>query len=221
VPALTEPQHEFLQALLSLNRTAAQRIVHARAAATSSLRAIEELVVPALEALGAQWEQGAAALSQVYMGGRICEGIIDVMLPAGDANEHRRGAEQPRIAIAVISDRHMLGKRIVSSVLRAARFTVSDYGHGSAESLAARATEDGLDVLLVSALMLPSALEVRQLTAALAATAPRVRVAVGGAPFVFDDQLWQEVGAHAVGRSASDALAIVRRLTTEVSACAR
>jgi trimethylamine corrinoid protein len=219
VPALTELQHEFLEALLSLNGSAAQRLVHLRAQATSALGAIEELVSPALEVLGQQWEQGSAALSQVYMGGRISESIIDALLPAAEPDRHRTGAAQPRIAIAVISDRHMLGKRIVCSVLRAAGFTVRDYGHGDAESLATRASEDGLDILLVSALMLPSALEVRRLTAALATMAPAVRVAVGGAPFVFDEELWKEVGAHAVGRNASDAIAIVRRLSAEV-ACA-
>jgi hypothetical protein len=32
---------------------------------------------------------------------------------------------------------------------------------------------------------------------------------VGGAPFRFDDQLWREVGADAMGLSASDALKIL------------
>jgi methanogenic corrinoid protein MtbC1 len=35
---------------------------------------------------------------------------------------------------------------------------------------------------------------------------------VGGAPFLFDDRLWQEVGADAMGKSASDVVAIVERL---------
>jgi methanogenic corrinoid protein MtbC1 len=114
----------------------------------------------------------------------------------------------------------MLGKRIVCSVLRAAGWSVIDYGHGTAESLAARAISDGLDILLVSALMLPSAMDVRRLTRALSASGAGVRVVVGGAPFVFDEQLWREVGADAVGRNASDAIAIVRRLSAEVPTCA-
>ena len=211
---MTELQHEFLDALLSLDGSAAYRLVHARSRVSSPLVAIEELVAPALDVLGKQWEQGSAALSQVYMAGRICEGLIDAVLDEPDS--HRADGKQPRMAIAVVSDRHMLGKRIVCSVLRAAGFTVRDYGHGTAESLAARAVEDRLDILLLSALMLPSALEVRRLTAALATTAPALRVVVGGAPFVFDAELWKEVGAHAVGRSASDAIAIVRRLSGEV-----
>jgi methanogenic corrinoid protein MtbC1 len=219
VAGLTELQHEFLQALLSLNGTAAQRLVRARAEASSPLHAIDELVCPALEALGEQWEQGAAALSQVYMGGRICEQIVDSLLPPHEAGP-TPGDTHPRIAIAVIADRHMLGKRIVRSVLRAAGWSLRDYGHGSAESLAAGALADGLDILLVSALMLPSALEVKRLTAALATATPRIRVVVGGAPFVFDEQLWLEVGADAFGRNAADALAIVRRLAMEVTPCA-
>jgi trimethylamine corrinoid protein len=217
VTALTELQHEFLQALLSLDGAAAQRLVRARAEASSPARAIDDLMAPALEALGAQWELGTAALSQVYMGGRICEQIIDVLLPLRDGGGDPEDA-RPRLAIGVIADRHMLGKRIVASVLRAGGWTLRDYGHGSAESLAARARTDRLDILLVSALMLPSALEVKRLTKALSTSIPRVRVVVGGAPFLFDEQLWREVGADAFGRNAADALAIVRRLSAEVAA---
>jgi methanogenic corrinoid protein MtbC1 len=35
-----------------------------------------------------------------------------------------------------------------------------------------------------------------------------IKVAVGGAPFLFDGQLWREVGADAMGRSAGDAVSI-------------
>jgi len=33
---------------------------------------------------------------------------------------------------------------------------------------------------------------------------------VGGAPFNFDTELWHEVGAHAMGRSAADAAHVVQ-----------
>jgi methanogenic corrinoid protein MtbC1 len=57
--------------------------------------------------------------------------------------------------------------------------------------------------------MLPSALKVREVSARLKAAAIPVRIAVGGAPFLFDDQLWREVGADAMGRSAAEAVTIV------------
>jgi methanogenic corrinoid protein MtbC1 len=216
--SLTAPQLAFLESLLSLDGTEARRLVHAAAAEHGPVHAIEELVAPALEALGTRWEQGTAALSQIYMGGRLCEEIVGALLPSRETAGPAEGPA-PRAAIAVISDRHMLGKRIVASVVRAAGFDLADYGHGTAETLAARARADRLDVLLVSALMLPSALEVKRLTAALEGTAPRVRVVVGGAPFVFDDALWREVGADACGRNAGDAVEIMRTLTKELAAC--
>jgi methanogenic corrinoid protein MtbC1 len=37
-----------------------------------------------------------------------------------------------------------------------------------------------------------------------------VRIAVGGAPFLLDPELWCEVGADAGGRSAADAVTILR-----------
>jgi methanogenic corrinoid protein MtbC1 len=38
---------------------------------------------------------------------------------------------------------------------------------------------------------------------------------VGGAPFLLDDELWKEVGADAMGRSASEAIEIVEAMTNE------
>jgi trimethylamine corrinoid protein len=76
-----------------------------------------------------------------------------------------------------------------------------------------RAGEDRLRVLLVSALMLPSALHVRDLVLRLKSASPDLKVVVGGAPFLFDPELWREVGADAMGRSASEAASIIEKLT--------
>jgi methanogenic corrinoid protein MtbC1 len=113
----------------------------------------------------------------------------------------------------VIEDYHALGKRIVLSVLRASGIPVRDYGCGlSAEELAERARADGIQVLLVSALMLRAALRIKDLVAAVRAAGLPLKVVAGGAPFTFDRRLAEEVGADAVGYSASDAVEIVRRL---------
>ncbi len=143
------------------------------------------------------------------MAGRICEDIL------GRWSSSAPPRDCPlRIAIAVLHDYHMLGKRMVLSVLHAAGYPVLDYGGGVAPEVAARrALDDGVEVLLVSTLMLPSALRVRELMDLLAPHSQRPRVAVGGAPFRLDAALWTRVGADAMGRTASDAIAIVRHLT--------
>ena len=107
----------------------------------------------------------------------------------------------------------MLGKRIVYSLMRASGFELFDYGRMDVTELVQRARADGIRVLLISVLMLPSALKVREVRTALD---PDIRIAVGGAPFLFDSKLWEEVGADAMGRSAADAVRIVERWMGEM-----
>ena len=65
---------------------------------------------------------------------------------------------------------------------------------------------------MISVLILPSALKVKQVCSRLKDSGADVKVVVGGAPFLFDAQLWREIGADAMGSSASEAVAIVGRL---------
>lgn len=206
----------LLQALLTLNRVQAQELMAAARAEHPPLEVIEILIRPALERIGRLWESGECALSQIYMSGRICEELLEELFdeaPADDASTP--AANPPRLAIAVLEDYHLLGKQIVRTVLRAAGYRVRDYGRQDVETLVELVRSDGIEVLFVSTLMLPAALRVRTLVERLRAVAPGVRVVVGGAPYRFDDQLWREVGADAVGLSAGDVLAILERLGVE------
>lgn len=203
---------EFEQALLSLDRLAARNILLESEDSESSLQLVEKLVVPALERIGAGWEQGQVALSQVYMSGRICEELVDTLLPSDGLGRKNR----PKMAIAVLQDYHLLGKRIVYSVLRASGFELLDYGRVDVDDLVRRVRQDGVEVLLISVLMLPSALRVKEVRARLQAIGSDVKIVVGGAPFRLDDQLWKEVGADAMGREASEAVDIIAKMMGDV-----
>jgi methanogenic corrinoid protein MtbC1 len=199
----------FEQALLSVDRLGARHILTASRGGQTPLQLVESLVLPALERIGEGWEQGQIALSQVYMSGRVCEELVDSILPPDSSI---RG-NQPRMAIAVLEDYHLLGKRIVYSALRASGFELLDYGRVDVDGLVRQVREDEIQILLISTLMLPSALRVRDLRSRLDESGLDVKIVVGGAPFRFDDQLWLEVGANAAGRNASEAMNIVTRIT--------
>lgn len=206
----------LLQALLALNRIQAQELLAAARAEHSPLEAIEILIRPALEELGQLWEGGDCALSQIYMSGRICEELLEELFGEVLATDPLTSeTAPPRLAIAVLEDYHLLGKQIVRTVLRAAGYRVQDYGRQDVDTLVELVRSDGIEVLLVSTLMLPAALRVRVLIERLRTVAPGVRIVVGGAPYRFDDRLWREVGADAVGLNAGDILAILERLGVE------
>ena len=202
----------FRESLESLDRVQANAIFQQALINLTPIKAVEQLVIPALEQIGAAWEDGDLALSQVYMSGRFCEELVEQVLPPSDPDRKR----QPRSAIVVLSDYHMLGKRIVYAVLRASGFDLFDYGRMDITELVARVQTDQIRVLLISTLILPSALKIREVCEQLKANDPTIKILVGGAPFLFDAQLWQEVGADAMGHSAADAVNIVTKWMEDI-----
>jgi methanogenic corrinoid protein MtbC1 len=211
------------RALLSMDRVAVVRILVGATLPTDSLglalqgshlppipmTRIDALLVPALRLIGSAWGAGRAALSQVYMAAKISEEIVDRV----DPELRPLRLRTPRVGLAVLEDRHELGKRIVGMTLRAAGYPVRDYGAGvSVPELAEHIDDDGLDMILVSTLMLRSAIRVEALADALARRSIRPRLIVGGAPYLFDDGLWREVGADAMGVSAADAIGFIEDL---------
>ncbi|HIE02187.1 MAG TPA: cobalamin-binding protein [Thiotrichaceae bacterium] len=211
---MTNQTDAFENALLSLNKIAAKKLISEIAQAEGAMQCVEKIVVPVMERIGSKWEEGNVALSQLYMSGRICEEIVDTILPSVDPARKR----EPNMAIVVFNDYHFLGKRIVYTMLRASGFELLDYAQSTdIEALAVRVKEDNVKLLLVSVLMLNSALRIKSLIERIKLTSPETKVVVGGAPFRFDQELWQEIGADAMGKNASEAVNIVTTFMEKIA----
>ncbi len=201
----------FEQALLSMDREGAGKIMAEGLKRTEPVSFVESVMVRALEHIGESWETGAVSLSQVYMSGRMCEEFMNQILPPRGSTDQ----DHLRIAIAVLEDYHMLGKRLVSSVLTAHRLDFVDYGRMETDELVRQVEEDRIEVLLISTLMLPSALQTKALIGLLADRGLNVAVIVGGAPFRLDKTLYREVGADATADRASDVVRVIRQVVGE------
>ena len=147
---------QFETALLSLDRLKTNEILKETSGTWSPMEQVKHVVVPALERIGSGWETGRIALTQVYMAGRICEELVEKILPR-EAPDRK---SQPKMAITVLKDYHLLGKRIVLSALRASGYELKDYGRMDVNELVQQTLEDQIELLFISALMLPSALKV-------------------------------------------------------------
>lgn len=153
----------FYDALVSLDRPRIETLFRQAVDRSGPMQAVEGVMAPALVRLGEEWSAGRTALSQIYMSSRICEDIVERLLPAACAE--RKGQVHP--AIVVLSDYHTLGKRIVLSIMRASGLDVIDYGRMEVEPLVERVIADEVQILLISVLMLPSALKVQSVRSAL------------------------------------------------------
>jgi len=199
---------EFRNALLRMNEDAARELLMQTAEALSPVQRLESLIIPALLDIGDEWSCGGAALSQLYMSGRICEDLVDELIPA-ETIKHR---DLPRTAIVVLGDYHVLGKRIVCSVLRSSGVDILDYGTCDVDEVLARVQKDGVRILMVSTLMLHSALQAMELRTKRDEAGMNFKIVVGGAPFRMDEMLCHEIGADAMGHSASDALGLIEQM---------
>jgi methanogenic corrinoid protein MtbC1 len=200
---------QFEDALLSLDRIGVKKILDTQLS-ENPIETLEQIVVPAMENIGVRWEKGEVALSQIYMGGRISEEVIFELLEEKQAESR---ADTPKIAIVLYRDYHGLGKRIVHTLLLASGYHVIDYDRMSdSAEIVSRAESDGVGILLVSTLMLNSALHIREITDEVRNREVDMKVVVGGAPFRFDKELYKEIGADAMGTNASDILRVIPQL---------
>jgi methanogenic corrinoid protein MtbC1 len=202
----------FRTSLESLDRVGAKQTFVQALQMMSPIEAVEQIVVPSLEQIGEAWTEGKIALSQIYMGSRFCEELVGEVLPASDPDRK----SQPHSAIVVLNDYHMLGKQIVYSVMRASGFELFDYGRMDVDQLVERALTDRIRVLLISVLLLPSALKVKEVSERLKASGEDITIIVGGAPFLFDDNLWKDVGADAMGRNATEAVSLTQEIMNRI-----
>lgn len=199
-------QQAYKSALLSIDKTRAEEVLRdASAMFATPLEVAELCLAPVLEQMGDAWENGQLALSQIYMASRISEELVERILPPP---QEMRGAA-PRIALALLEDHHMLGKRLVQSALRLAGIPVLDWQRVTVEELIARAIQERPDLILISTLMLRAALHVRDVREGLDRAGLAIPIYVGGAPFRLDPLLWQEVGASAMGTNATEAIRLV------------
>lgn len=170
----------------------------------------EKIVVPAMERIGELWEEGEVALSQIYTSGIIIEEIADEVFKPRETNS----VNSEKMGICVLEDYHFLGKRIVYSTLKSAGKNITDFHRKNVDEIVQKTLDDNIDILLISTLMLPSALKIKTVVEKLKERRSEVKIVVGGAPFRFDDQLWKEVGADAMCYNASDIFKTVDKLSS-------
>ncbi len=196
----------FKKALLDFDTQLAENVILEEINEDNKIRIINYFIVNSLTDFGTKWENDELSLSQIYMTSRICEEIVTKLFPENIT------IEDNSIAIATLSDYHLLGKKIVLSVLRTSGCNIIDYGHGlSPKDLVDKVIKDKIKILLISSLMLPSALLIKDVKTKFTKAKYKVKILVGGAPFIFDKLLYKKVGADAMGSSPHEAIDVLKK----------
>lgn len=202
----TQQSSLFLENLLMINQMEAGEILENLYRENGDIKTIENVIVSSLQVIGDGWESGEYSLAQVYMAGIICEEIFDKMFPETKVKR----IDSPKLGICVYLDHHGLGKRIVKSVVRSSGYEIIDIGQGlNTQDIVNACLENNFDILLVSTLMLSSALKLSEVKAQFSENGIKTKIIAGGAPFRFDSTLWKKIGVDADGGDATGIISVI------------
>jgi methanogenic corrinoid protein MtbC1 len=214
----------YAEAIFDTDRARALRVVDDALARGLTPEAIVfEVVVPAIHQIIGDARPGAGqgvSLAQHFMAAQIAAEITEAMIP----RFAQRHVSIGRVVIGnAAGDFHGLGKRIVIGCLKAHMIDVVDLGlNVPAERFVDESVARGAQVIGISAMMVHTARGehgapgVRRLLNERG-LAGRVKLVVGGAPYRFDPNLWQVVGADAWAENGLEAGRVIEALIREVT----
>lgn len=213
-----EQIEQLLRMMTEADRAGASQLAEEiLAGGTSSQKLLTDVLNPALIRIGRLWGCEAVSLSQTFVAAKIAEDILMRCTPDKEATPP---ASKGTIVIGNIEDDfHSLGRRIVSSFLKATGWEVHDIGNDVlAEDFIKKALEVNASVIGVSAMMQTTALNIRKLRDLLdeRSLSARIKLAVGGAVFNWRPELMKEVGGDGTATNAAEVDTLFQRLQTEV-----
>ncbi len=170
------------------------------------LAVVEKEIIPALDAVGKDYESGKIFLPQLIKSAEAAKAAFEV-LRAKLAREGAKAGKGKKIVIATVhGDIHDIGKNIVKVILENYNFDVTDLGRDVPPQRVAEAVkETGAELVGLSALMTTTVASMKETIELLRRECPAVKVIVGGA--VLTESLAEYTGAD---RYAKDAMETVR-----------
>ncbi|MGN0818404.1 MAG: homocysteine S-methyltransferase family protein [Candidatus Coproplasma sp.] len=165
---------------------------------------INSQIIPALDEVGAGFENKTVFLPQLLMSAEAASGAFEVIKRGFSG---RSEAKKLKIVIATVKgDIHDIGKNIVKTLLLNYGFTVYDLGRDvPPERVVEEVKNTGAQLCGLSALMTTTVASMEQTIKLLRAERPDVKVVVGGA--VLNETYAAAIGAD---KYCKDAMATVR-----------
>ncbi|MFB0919621.1 MAG: dihydropteroate synthase, partial [Oscillospiraceae bacterium] len=177
----------------------------------TELEIINELLIPALDAVGEKYEKGEIFLPQLMRSSdAACEAFellkINILKNGGSS------VSKGKIIVATVKgDIHDIGKNIVKTVLSNYGYQIIDLGRDVApETVVETAVRENVRLVGLSALMTTTLSSMRNTVSALRASGHSCRIMVGGA--VLTEEYAKEIGADYYAKDAKRSVDIAREV---------
>ena len=167
-------------------------------------------MIPSIQEVGSQFEQGKAFVPEMLVAARAMQGGLDLLKPLLAQNNVEPLA---RAVIGTVkSDIHDIGKNMVAMMWEGAGFEVVDLGVNVPPQKFVDAVQNGARLVGISALLTTTMTNIPVTIQALkdAGLRERVKIMIGGAPITAE--FAAEIGADGYAADANKAVTVARAL---------
>ena len=190
----------------------AARCAEALLAKTEPLALVQDTLIPALDEVGRQYEQGVLFLPQLLQSADAAKACFERVRAHLQASGADKGPSRGRIVMATVKgDIHDIGKNIVKVVLENYGYEVIDLGRDvPVQTVVEAARETKAPLVGLSALMTTTVASMKQTIEALNAAGLGCKTMVGGA--VLTQEYADEMGADYYAADVQASVTIAREV---------
>ena len=170
---------------------------------------IDESMIPAMEAIGQEFEAGRVFVPNLLLSARAMKSALDILKPLMMAGQT---TTLGTVVIGTVKgDLHDIGKNLVASMLEGRGFKVINLGTDvSKERFIEAAKENNADIICLSALLTTTMDYMKEVVDAVRADGLNVKVMVGGAPLTAE--FAAGIGADGYSSNANEAVVVAKKL---------
>ncbi len=216
LPSDVACQNELIEVILQADRQAATNIIERWAEDQGYEHFFSQIMEPVLVQLGNEWmRQETITIAQVFVAARIAEDVLNRIAEERKADTANLTLKGPIIFGNIEDDFHSLGRKIVVTFLRIHGWEVIDLGNDvTPKDFVDTALSSGARVIGVSAMTLTTARNITRLRAEIDSRGlkGKLQLAVGGAVFIVNPELVEEVGGDGTAKNALTAIPLFDRL---------
>lgn len=165
---------------------------------------LNETMIPAMRDIGDRFSRNEVYVPEMLIAARAMQTGLDIIEPLLADSGHKARA---KVGVGTVKgDLHDIGKNLVTMMLKGAGFEVVDLGVDCSVEKFEAAVTDGTTVICLSALLTTTMPYMKEVVDHFKGN-DAVKIAVGGAPVT--QEYADEIGAHAYGSDANDAVRAV------------
>lgn len=171
-------------------------------------KVLEEGLIAAMDIIGGRFKRNEIYIPEVLIAARAMHAGMSILEPM----LAERGIKMiGKIAIGTVKgDLHDIGKNLVAMMYKGAGFDVQDLGVDIPAEKFVQASDDGADIVGLSALLTTTMVQMKSVIESLKEKGSKAKIIIGGAPVT--QNYCDEVGADGYAADAATAVEIGKSL---------